>query len=105
ELLLLLIALIAGIAFGLATTTGRRIYDVWLLRLPYIGPTVVRVICARFARTLATLLKSGVQLLPSLSAVKRVVTNGLLADAIEQSRESIREGHGMGHTLERSGLF
>jgi general secretion pathway protein F len=105
ELLLLLVAIVAGIAFGLATTAGRRVYDVWLLRLPYIGPTVVRVICARFARTLATLLESGVQLLPSLGAVKRVVTNGLLADAIEQSRESIREGHGMGQTLERSGLF
>ena len=105
ELLLLLVALVAGIAAGLATKAGRRIYDVWLLRMPYVGPTVIRVICARFARTLATLLKSGVQLLPSLDAVKRVVTNGLLADAIERSRDSIREGHGMGQTLERSGVF
>ena len=105
EILLLVVALVVGIVAALATTAGRRIYDVWLLRLPYIGPTVIRVICARFARTLATLLESGVQLLPSLAAVKRVVTNGLLADAIERSRESIREGHGMGHTLERSGVF
>ncbi len=105
EILLLVVALIAGIAFGLSTSAGRRIYDAWLLRTPYVGPTVLRVICARFARTLATLLESGVQLLPSLSAVKRVVSNGLLADALEQSRESIREGHGMGQTLERSGLF
>jgi general secretion pathway protein F len=105
ELLFLLVALLAGVTFALSTTAGRRVYDTWLLRVPYIGPTVVRVICARFARTLATLLESGVQLLPSLSAVKQVVTNGLLADALEQSRESIREGHGMGQTLERSGLF
>jgi general secretion pathway protein F len=104
-LLFIVVALVAGIVAGLATAAGRRVYDVWLLRLPYVGPTVVRVICARFARTLATLLKSGVQLLPSLGAVKRVVTNGLLADAIERSRDSIREGHGMGQTLERSGLF
>jgi general secretion pathway protein F len=33
------------------------------------------------------------------------VTNGILADAIEGCRDSIREGHGMGRTLERSGLF
>ncbi|HJU29530.1 MAG TPA: type II secretion system F family protein, partial [Candidatus Binataceae bacterium] len=104
-LLILLSGLIAGIASGLSTRVGRRLYDAWLLRLPYIGPTVVRIVCARFARTLATLLKSGVQLLPALGAVKRVVTNGLLADAIEQSRDNIREGHGMGQTLERSGLF
>ncbi|MGH8011656.1 MAG: type II secretion system inner membrane protein GspF [Candidatus Binataceae bacterium] len=99
------IGLSAAILAGLSTNRGKRIYDTWLLRLPYIGPTITRVICARFARTLATLLSSGVQLLPALTAVKRVVTNGLLAEAVEDSRESIREGHGMGQTLARSGLF
>ncbi len=102
---LLLVAIIAGITAGLATPRGRRIYDTAILRAPYIGPTMIRVICARFARTLATLLASGVQLLPALDAVKGVVTNGLLKDAIEKSRESIREGHGMGQTLSASGLF
>jgi general secretion pathway protein F len=91
--------------FGLSTKAGRRFYDTWILRLPFIGPTMTRIACARFARTLATLLESGVQLVPALTAVKRVVSNGLLAEAVEQSRESIREGHGMGDTLQRSGLF
>jgi general secretion pathway protein F len=104
-LLIAIIAAIAGLIGGLSTKRGRRFYDRTLLRIPYLGPTIVRVICARFARTLATLLKSGVQLLPALAAVKRVVNNGLLADAVEQSRDSIREGHGMGQTLQRSGLF
>ncbi|MDO8432971.1 MAG: type II secretion system inner membrane protein GspF [Candidatus Binatus sp.] len=104
-ILLLIIAIVAGIIAGLATPRGRRIYDTAILRLPYIGPTVIRVICARFARTLATLLSSGVQLLPALNAVKGVVTNGLLKDAIEKSRESIREGSGMGQTLSASGIF
>jgi general secretion pathway protein F len=104
-LLILLVATIAGIISGLSTRAGQRFYDTMLLRIPYLGPTVVRIICARFARTLATLLESGVQLVPALAAVKRVVTNSLLADAVEQSRESIREGHGMGQTLQRSGLF
>src|SRR6266851_3321959 len=83
---LLLIAIVAGITAGLATPRGRRIYDTAILRAPYIGPTMIRVICARFARTLATLLASGVQLLPALDAVKGVVTNGLLKDAVEKSR-------------------
>jgi general secretion pathway protein F len=104
-LLVAVIAAIAGLIGGLSTKRGRRFYDRTLLRIPYLGPTIVRVICARFARTLATLLKSGVQLLPALTAVKRVVNNGLLADAVEESRDSIREGHGMGQTLQRSGLF
>ena len=104
-LLLLLVGTIAGIAAALATPRGRRLYDTWILKAYYIGPTMIRIICARFARTLATLLASGVQLLPALDAVKGVVTNGLLKDAVEESRESIREGHGMGQTLSKSGLF
>jgi general secretion pathway protein F len=100
-----LVGIAAGIAGALSTRAGRRFYDTRLLRIPYLGPTVVRIICARFARTLATLLESGVQLLPALAAAKRVVTNGLLAEAVERSRDSIREGHGMGQTLQRSGLF
>ena len=104
-LALLLVALVAGFTGAMATPRGRRVYDTLILKLPYIGPTMIRIICARFARTLATLLASGVQLLPALDAVKGVVTNGLLKDAVEKSRESIREGHGMGETLSQSGLF
>jgi general secretion pathway protein F len=40
-----------------------------------------------------------------MDAVRGVVTNGLLRDAVEKSREEIREGHGMGQTLAQSGLF
>jgi general secretion pathway protein F len=104
-LLIAIAAIIAGITWGISTERGRRIYDRWMLRLPYIGPTITRVICARFARTLATMLQSGIQLLPALASVKHVVTNGLLADAVEESRTSIREGHGMSHPLAQSGLF
>ncbi len=102
---LLLVAMVAGFTGAMATPRGRRIYDTAILKVYYIGPTIIRIICARFARTLATLLSSGVQLLPALDAVKGVVTNGLMKDAVEESRESIREGHGMGDTLSKSGLF
>jgi len=104
-LLVLVVGTVGGIAIGVTTKRGRRIYDTAVLRVPYLGETMIRIICARFARTLSTLLASGVQLLPSLDAVKGVVTNGLLRDAVEESRESIRGGHGMGQTLSSSGLF
>jgi general secretion pathway protein F len=104
-ILLVFAAIVAGIAFGLSTPRGRQLYDTAVLKVPFLGDTMIRVICARFARTLATLLASGVQLLPSMDAVRAVVSNGLVRDAIEKSREEIREGHGMGQTLSQSGLF
>jgi len=96
---------IFGVAFALSTKKGRRFFDSLALKVPFLGQTLIRIICARFARTLGTLLSSGVQLLPALDAVKGVITNVLLRDAVENSRESIREGHGMGDTLKVSGLF
>ena len=45
------------------------------------------------------------QLLPALDAVKLVITNVLMRDAVEKSRNEIREGHGMGQTLAASKLF
>jgi general secretion pathway protein F len=98
-------AIVAGIWYWLSTTPGRYIYDTWILRVPYLGPTITKIVSARFARTLATLLASGVQVLPAMDAVKLIMSNRLLADAIQESRDSIREGHGMGATLARSGLF
>ena len=70
---LLLVGIVAGFTAAMSTPRGRRMYDTAILKVYYIGPTMIRIICARFARTLATLLASGVQLLPSLDAVKGVV--------------------------------
>ena len=44
-------------------------------------------------------------MLPALDAVKLVITNVLMRDAVETSRNEIREGHGMGQTLAASKLF
>ncbi len=102
---LMVAGLVGAIVFVFSNPKGRRFYDTWILRVPYIGLTITRTICARFARTLGTLLASGVLLLPALDAVKLVITNGLMRDAVEKSRNEIREGHGMGQTLAASKLF
>jgi general secretion pathway protein F len=100
---------IAGIVgtvyYWLSTARGRYTYDTWILRMPYIGPTTIKVVSARFARTLATLLASGVQVLAALDAVKLIISNKRLADAIQESRDSIREGSGIGNTLARARVF
>jgi len=104
-LALLLAGFVAAIIFAFSNPKGRRMWDTWILRVPYVGQTITRTICARFARTLGTLLSSGVLLLPALDAVKLVITNGLMRDAVEKSRNEIREGRGMGQTLAASKLF
>jgi type IV pilus assembly protein PilC len=60
---------------------------------------------ARFARTLSTLLSSGVPILQAMETVAGTVDNDIIADAILLSRASIREGETIGAPLEQSKMF
>ncbi|HTN54311.1 MAG TPA: type II secretion system inner membrane protein GspF [Anaeromyxobacter sp.] len=78
----------------------RMVLDAWVF-----GPLIRHIAIARFARTLATLLKSGVPLLTAMDIVKNIVGNTRLAEVIEQSRDAIREGESIAAPLKRSGEF
>lgn len=105
-----LIALVVGGAVylvrrRLATPAGRLAWDARLLQQPLVGPLVRMVAIARFARTLATLLSSGVPLLTALDITKNVLGNAELMRVIEEARTSIREGESIAAPLKRSGRF
>jgi general secretion pathway protein F len=102
---LCILGIVGTLSYWYNTARGRYTYDTWVLKTPYIGPTTTKIISARFARTLATLLASGVQVLAALDAVKLIITNKRMAEAIQESRDSIREGSGIGNTLARTKLF
>jgi general secretion pathway protein F len=88
-----------------ATPEGRATKDGLLLRLPIVGALVRMLAVSRFARTLATLLRSGVPLLKAMEIVKNVLDNGKLEKVIETAAGSIREGESIAGPLKRSGDF
>ena len=63
------------------------------------------VAVSRFARTMATMIGSGVQLLEAIDIVKEVVDNAVIRKALIQSKESISEGHSIAGPLKASGQF
>ncbi len=87
------------------TPAGRENVDARLLRLPVFGNLIRMIAVSRFTRTLGTLLQSGVPTLAALDIVKSVVGNTVLANAIQQARENVREGEPIADPLRRSGLF
>jgi general secretion pathway protein F len=89
----------------LKTPRGRQWWDAKQLTLPVFGELLRMLALARFAKTLATLLSSGVPLLTSLDIVKNIVHNSLLAHVIEDARDAIREGESIAAPLKRSGQF
>lgn len=105
--LLVLVGLAAGLGFRrwLNTTKGRLSWDTFKLRLPVFGGLERKVAVSRFAKTLSTMLASGVQLLRAMEIVKNVLGNTVLMNVIENARESIREGESIAAPLKRSGQF
>lgn len=100
--------LIAGAFFfrrWIATEKGRAMWDRISLKIPVFGEVIRMVAVARFARTLGTLLVAGVPLLTALDIVRNVVANDVLARAVDDARDEIREGADIAPPLKKSGQF
>jgi general secretion pathway protein F len=89
----------------LRTEKGRLAKDGFYLRMPIFGSLLQMIAVARFAKTLATLLASGVQLLRAMDIVKAVIGNAALEKVIEDAAGSIREGESIAEPLKRSKRF
>jgi len=101
----LLIGSIVALVVWTRSEKGKPQFDRLILKAPVLGGLVRMLSVARFTRTLATLLKSGVPLLTSMDIVKNVITNSVLADVVDKARDSIREGESIAAPLKRSGEF
>ncbi len=94
-----------GFRLAIATTQGRAVYDGLVLQLPLIGRITRVVAIARFSRTLATLLSSGVGIIQSLEIAGNVANNSVIADSIHDARSAILEGSSLAAPLRASGQF
>jgi general secretion pathway protein F len=87
------------------TVPGRLRWDTIRLKLPIFGRLNLLVAVARFSRTLATLLSSGVQLLQAMEIGINVLENARLELVVKDAIGSIREGESIAVPLKRSGQF
>lgn len=105
----LLIIALAVLLFALyryrKTPRGKEFFDRLLLKIPTLGRISRIVIISRFARTLSTLLSSGIPLLDALEIVEPVVGNTVYRKAIGEVREKVREGTSFGGPLKETGIF
>jgi len=102
---LLALAGVLGARVILATREGRLAWDRACLGIPLVGAVVLKLEVARFARTLGTLLRSGVPMLAALEVVREVLGNQLLVRAMEQLREGVKRGAGLSAPMGQSRVF
>ncbi len=106
-----LILVILAVAIGAfkyittATEAGRRTWDAAKLKIPVWGQVNRKIAIARFCRTLATLLQSGVPLLSSMEIVRNIVNNILIGEAIGKAAKDVEEGKGLSGPLTQSSIF
>lgn len=88
-----------------ATDVGERRVDGLLLRMPLFGELIVKEAVARFARTLGTLLESGVSLLEAIDLVRGTLGNRILVNLMEEVALSVREGGTISDPIRESSVF
>ncbi len=99
------VALIAGYRAFIKNPDRRLIVDKLKLRIPVVGNLIQQISVARFARTLGTLLTSGVPILAALETVRDTIGNEFIARAVIKVRDSIKEGESVAGPMEASKAF
>jgi MSHA biogenesis protein MshG len=96
---------ISAFKLWLSTTDGRYRWDRLKLRIPIAGKIILKATLARFARSFALAIRSGVTAVQSLTLVAQIVDNAYLAERIEKMREGVERGESVLRTAIASGAF
>ena len=105
---LVAIGLVAGffaLRSFIKTERGRSIADGMKLHLPIFGRIFRKVYMARFARTLGTMLQSGIPMLEALRIVKNAIDNVHVEEVLEKSMQGVKGGKALSATLENEEAF
>jgi len=104
-----ILGVVAGIVVSvkkyLATEQGRLKWDGLKLKLIVVKALVQKIEVARFARTLGTLIKSGVPILSALNIVKETIGNVIIAGSLVGIHEGVKEGEGISKPLKNANTF
>ena len=105
-------ALLAGIVsissymkFQLADPIRKKVWDGRFLKLPLAGTIITNKETANISRTLGTLLGNGVSILSALIIVRETVDNLVLAEAIQNAEEQLKQGKHLSDALLENRLF
>lgn len=105
----LVLGVIAGIVFGYkalsSTPAGTDFLDRIALRIPVFGDLTSKTAISRFARTLGTLISSGVPILQALNITRDTAGNTVVANAINKIHDSVKEGESVVGPMESSSVF
>ena len=99
------IGLVYAWLYFIKTPAGRQFWDARRIRLPVFGSIAHKICLARFTRTLASLVRSGVPILEVLQIVSQTVGNVIMEKAIKTAAQDIQEGESISGALGKHPVF
>lgn len=100
-----LIALVVSVALVLRSRRGRAVLDRLVLRIPILGPMLVKQGVSRIAMIIATLSRSGVELTRAFELAERSTSNSVFRSALRDCGGRISAGEELADALQSSGAF
>lgn len=97
--------LVSLVVLGLRNSTGRRIWDKYILKCPLFGNLILKIAISRFSRTLAVLLASGLSIVEALGLGQRVIGNAEISGVIEDAKAAISHGQSIAQSFRKKNLF
>ena len=97
--------LVVFVKYFKKTDMGKHVFGMISIKLPMVGDLTVKTASARMARTLATILASGLSLIDALEIVADTMTNVYFKEALLQVKDEVAMGAPLSECIERSGLF
>lgn len=104
-LVAVLAALIAGIVIFKKQESGKRFFDKLKLKFPVVGKVVIKAACARYSRTMSSLMSAGIPLMEALKVTAKIMGNVHFEDALNMARDKVSKGQELSKPLEESKLF
>lgn len=98
-------AVVLSIVLFFKSKTGRELWEYYKLKLPIIGPIMVKTVIARFTRTLSTLLEGGIPVVQAMESAGPTSGSDVLAETVKLATKRIEEGKTIASTLEESDVF
>ncbi len=103
--LVVTVGIVGGVVWYSRKPKGALLIDRIKLRTPVLGPVFLSSALSRFSRTLGTLTKAGVSLLPALKIVESTIGNLVLSHFVAQVSEETRGGDSLAGPLRKLGVF
>lgn len=105
---MLLVPAIAGISVAVMIKRSSKAAYLWdhaKLRIPVVGPIMLKIIMSRFTNTFGLMYRSGITVLDAIKISEDVVGNRVVADGLNRAVQQVAAGEGLTDTFHNLGLF